>query len=349
MSAPEPLSFPSVPEAVSVKLPWVVRRLPSDFEFRWGRLGEAKVGDLLLCEVEKLSLHGRLETQEGRRAKLYEGDHVVCTPGNRYASSLLEGVAEICGDHADMLSASGVCGRVVARNDKTNIPTSLRVLAQAYVDAVPLNLRSFAMKTPGAVSREPFWFLVVGTDMDVGKTSACAALIYGMVKAGYRVAAAKLTGTASGRDLGAYHDAGAMPVHDFLDLGLPSTAGCPVKEVNRVAYALMDHVAAAGVDVGVLEVADGVHQFEAEGLIDGLGERGAETAVIVAARESLSAVWAVDRIARAGLRPAAVSGVVTSSPLARREVEARCGVECIRTAELADRGVDLMAAAGIAK
>jgi hypothetical protein len=109
----------------------------------------------------------------------------------------------------------------------------------------------------------------------------------------------------------------------------------------------MAHVAAAGVDVGVLEVADGLQQFETGGLIEGLGERSAQTAVIIAAQESLAAVAAVEHIARAGLRTAAVSGVLTNSPLARREVEMNCGVECIRTAELAGRGVDLMTAASM--
>jgi hypothetical protein len=169
-----------------------------------------------------------------------------------------------------------------------------------------------------------------------------------LVSSGYRVGAAKLTGTASGRDVGAYCDAGASPVYDFLDLGLPSTAGCSVQEIKRVAFALMDHVTAAGVDVGVLEVADGLLQLETEALIARLSERDAETVVILAARESLAAVAAVERIARAGLPVAAVSGVLTSSPLARREVEMNCGVACIRTAELGHIGVGLMQAVTIA-
>jgi len=138
---------------------------------------EPQVGDLLLCEVVSIGIHGRVETGSGSREKLYVGDRIVCAVANRYATSLLEAVAEIGDGEVDMISASGLCGRVVARAKKAAAPTKLRVLGQAFVESAPLNLRTCMLESPPhRLGTEPRWVVVVGSAMDSGKTTACAAI-----------------------------------------------------------------------------------------------------------------------------------------------------------------------------
>jgi hypothetical protein len=318
----------------ATKSTWVTRRVPSDFSLQWRPLQQPKVGDLLLCELIAPSLHSRVETSGGGRSKLYPGDRVVCAMGNRYATSLLEGVAEVEGDRADLLSASGVCGRVVQLCEKTARPTTLRVLGQAFGPDGPVNLRDFAMPIGPSPSPRPDVVLVVGSAMDSGKTTACAAIINGLRSAGVRVGAAKLTGTASARDFGSYRDAGADPVCDFLDAGWPSTAGCSTDQLARVVDLLLGHAAARRIGTVVVEIADGLLQGETSALLGHLLTGSHHIRVVFTARESLAAVAGVERLRRLGYDVAAVGGIVTNSPLARREVELASGVPCVPTARL---------------
>jgi hypothetical protein len=316
----------------ATKSTWVTRRLEEPV--CWTAPGAPVIGDVLLCEVVSPSLHGRVETADGRRARLYPGDLIACAVGSRYATSLLEGVGEIDGPVIDLLSASGLCGKCVGRNEKAARPTRLRVLAQAFVGDQPLNLSSLALPSPPVACAEPAWVVVVGSAMDSGKTTACASLIQGLHSSGYRVGAAKVTGTASARDFGSFQDAGADPVLDFLDVGLPSTAGCSPAELRRVIAALVGHLRARPLHAAVLEVADGLLQSETAVVIGELGERLERPRAVLTARESLAAVAGVERLVAMGYEVAAVSGVLTNSPLASREVERACGVSCIPTALL---------------
>jgi hypothetical protein len=324
---------------------WVTRRVPPGVVLEWLAPDRPKSGDLLLCEVVTPSLHSRLETSTGERSKLYPGDQIVCAVAARYASSLLEAVPEIDGERVDLISASGLCGRVVRRSDGVAAPTRLRVLGQAFQAGQPVNLTCFALAAPVGEACEPSWALVVGSDMDSGKTTVCASLIHGAVSRGLRVAAAKLTGTCSARDPGSFRDAGAKPVLDFLDCGVPSTAGCSIDELVTIRRSLVAHMRAADVDLAVLEIADGLLQPETAGLMMALREFLPDPWVVLTTRESLAAQAGVDRLRRLGYHVAAVSGIVSSSPLASREVERSSGIRCLAPDDLAAEFRPALAAA----
>jgi molybdopterin-guanine dinucleotide biosynthesis protein len=317
-----------------VKSTWVTRHLPRDLPVTWEPPSDAIAGDLLLCEVVRTGLHGRVETASGSRRKLYAGDRIVCALANRYATSLLEAVARTDRDHADMVAASGLCGTVVTHTSKASNPTRLHLLGRAYVGSDPLNLRALPRPVPGPPGPEPRWIIVVGSAMDSGKTTACASVIRGLVDAGHMVAAAKLTGTASGRDFGAFRDAGADPVVDFLDAGRASTAGCTREELSSTADYLFARVREASVDWGVIEIADGLLQRETRMLLELVRSAAPNADIVVTTRESLSAVAAVELLNSFALRTVALSGLFTNSPLAREEAEASSNVSAVRTSEL---------------
>jgi hypothetical protein len=145
-----------------------------------------------------------------------------------------------------------------------------------------------------------------------------------------------LTGTASSRDLYAFRDAGANPALDFLDCGWPSTAGCPTGELVDIAGTLVSALRGASVNVAVLEIADGLLQPETAALLVDLRPLLGVPSVVFTARESIAAVAGVERLTALGYWVSAVSGVVTNSPLACREIELGAGVRCIRTADLGE-------------
>jgi len=319
---------------ISVKSTWVTHRVPDGLE--WAPVASPRIGDLLLCRVESLGIHGRVETTTGSRQKLYIGDRIAVALANRYATSLLEAVAEVDGEHVDMISASGLCGRVVRRAKKASNPTRLRIEAQAHLDGVPYNLRSSALARPNLTNEgQPRWIVVVGSAMDSGKTTACASIIRGLVESGHTVGAGKLSGTASARDLGSYRDAGALPFLDFLDAGWPTTVGCTERELLEVVDLVTDTIRVASVDCGVLEIADGVLQPDTEFLLGAItAHLGSSVEVVLTVREALSAVAGSERLMSSGLDLAAVSGLLTNSPMACREAEQALRAPCVPTNEL---------------
>ena len=323
-----------VPWAPVTKSTWVTRRVPTDAAIAWDVPDAPAVGDLLLCEVVRTGIHGRIETMSGGRSKLYPGDHIVCVPGARYATSLLRATAEVGLETADMISASGVCGRVVSRNRGVSTPTKLRVLAQGFKDGAPVNIRSFALGTPAEEVSVPRWILVVGSAMDSGKTTACSSLVRGLAQSGARVGAMKLTGTASSRDVGSFRDAGATVVLDFLDAGWPSTAGCVGPQLVDIVATLAGHLRATPIDCGVIEIADGLLQPETAAMVQELPGALGEFETVLTVRESLAAVAGVELMGRWGHRVSAVAGLVTNDPLSSREIEQVCGVPCVPTAQL---------------
>lgn len=320
-----------------VKSTWVTRRVPSALPVTWEQPQDPQVGDLVLCEVLSIGIHGRAETVTGGRSKLYPGDRIVCAVGNRYATSLLEAVAEVGVDQVDLISASGLCGHVVNRSKKATVPTALRPVGQAFLDGTAVNLSSFVVEDPMTILSEPRWIVVVGSAMDSGKTTACAATIRGLVSSGSRVGAVKLTGTASARDFGSFRDAGASPVLDFLDVGWPSTVGCTATELAAILARTADQLRGEGVDWGVIEIADGILQTETMLLLKTLAVSLGPVAVVVTTRESLAAIAAFDILDGIGLEVSAISGLLTNSPLACREVELARAVPCIPTYELGRR------------
>ncbi len=320
----------------TLKSTWATRRVPPDLDVAWLTPSGARPGDVLLCEVLRTGIHGRVETAVGARSKIYAGDHIAFVAGARYATSMLEAVADVSGPTIDMISASGLCGRVVSRSRDTNSPTRLRPLAQAFHQGQPVNVADFALAPPlASVSApEPRWVVVVGSSMDSGKTTACVSAIRGLRQAGLEVGAAKITGTASARDFGSFRDAGATPVVDFLDAGWASTVDLSAAQLAELLRNLTGHLTRTGVACGVLEIADGLLQRETRELLPIVAEQLPGCDVVLTVGDGLGAVAGAEILRSAGLSLTTVSGLVTNSPLACREAEAVLGLPTTPTSQL---------------
>jgi hypothetical protein len=298
---------------------------------------QPRAGDLVLARVDTLGQHARLELRTGRRAHLFPGDEIVVSYGNRYAPDQFE--AELPGGlgPCHLVAAGGIASLMRSCHARMDEPTTIVPVGLLLdSDGSRLNLASWALDPPPPVTHRPHTLVIVGSTMNSGKTTTAANLIKGLVRAGRRVGAAKVTGTGAGGDVWFMSDSGANPVLDFTAMGLASTYLAGAAVVERCFTSLHDHLAAAGVDTVVLEVADGVYQQETSSLLRSPAFAERVDGVIFAASDALGAEGAVAHMRELDLPLIAISGVVSSSPLATREARRACGVPVADTAMLSD-------------
>ena len=298
-------------------------------------LATARTGDLVLCEVTEINQHGRLQLATKRYKKGYVGDLFVACVGDRYAPDQYQGRAEITDQVGHLLAGGGVVGTVEKAHERMGPPTRVRPLG-LLVDAggSVINVSRYGL-AKRAIPADLTVLGVFGASMNAGKTTAAVSLAYGLSRAGYRVAGAKITGTGSFGDFLAFEDAG-VAMFDFTDAGLASTYRVPVARIEEGFETLAGHAAAAGAEIVVAEIADGVFQKETAAILRASRIRDRLDGILFAAPDALGSVGGVQVLGRHGLRPFAVSGMVTRSPLASQEAFAETGVPHIARQHLCD-------------
>lgn len=301
---------------------------------RTGRRPEA--GDVILARVTKLGQHRRIENVHGRRGDLYVGDEIIVAYGNRYAPDQFEAyVPEDLGP-CDLVAGGGVAARTTCRHAAIKPATQIEVIgALMQGDGRALNLADFAIIAPARL-RPARVIAVVGSSMNAGKTTTVAGIVHGLTRAGFRVGAAKLTGTGSGGDLWSMRDAGAALAVDFTDAGHASTFGVAPEELGRVTGSLLAQLDEAGMDIAVVEIADGLLQGETAALIETGHAKGWFDAVVFAAADAMGAAFGCAWLMQRGITPLAVSGLVSASPLAAREAERATGIGIAALCDLRD-------------
>lgn len=326
------------PNTLHAKWAFTTRRVVrDDFHSMLPDVSAAKAGDLLYARVVSLGQHDAIRVASARQARLYLGDLVVVAVGARYAPDQFEARAEIARGGCDLIAAGGLAGYVVGRHASMKAPTRLAPLGLlADARLVPLNLSRY--RVPRALSGlRPRVTAVVGTSMNAGKTTAMACFINGLSNAGYRVGAAKITGTGAPKDLFEYIDAGAVCAVDFTDAGFATTFGATATEVEDIATSLVAHLAAQECDHVVVEIADGLLQQETRALLVSTFFRQFADKVLFAAVDALGAIQGAQFLRAQGLPLLAVTGCMTSSPLAAREAEAEMDVPVVPTFALQRR------------
>jgi hypothetical protein len=296
-----------------------------------------KAGDLVLARVDAVGYHSALQLPEGRRKHLFIGDEIVVAYGNRYAPNQFEAVVPKTLGPCQLVAAGGVAGKALSwhasvSKSATQI-TPLGILTDAAGRAV--NLRDHALPSVDRLPAPwPPTIAVVGTAMDSGKTQTAAHLVRGLAVAGLQTGYAKVTGTGSGGDTWLLKDAGAHPVLDFTDAGLVSTYLASPVEVQRVFVTLMAHLMKSRVDAVVLEIADGVLQEETAALLESTVFREVVGGILFASGDAMGAVAGHTWLRSRNLPLIGLSGVLTSSPLQRRESARETGLPVYSRQEL---------------
>ncbi len=301
---------------------------------RSGRRPQA--GDLILARVTSLGQHRRIENIHGRRGNLYLGDEIIVAYGNRYAPDQFEAyVPEDLGP-CHLVAGGGIAARATCRHSGIRPATGIEVIGSLlHSDGRAINLADFATAQPSC-SRPARVIAVVGSSMNAGKTTTVAGIVHGLTRAGFRVGAAKLTGTGSGGDLWSMRDAGAALAVDFTDAGHASTFCVAPDELGRITQSLLARLAGDGADIGVIEIADGLLHDETAQLVELGHQSGWFDGFLFAAADAMGAAFGCNWLAERAITPLAVSGVVSASPLASREARRTTGVDIATLAELRD-------------
>lgn len=288
-----------------------------------------KSGDIGLFIVESLGKHKSIQSDSGRNVAILKGDIIMAAFGNRYATSQFEGyVPEAPTTVLDILGAGGVVGILKSKNAAFEDiePTKLRLIG--YVceigsDEVINSIGRSEKIVPftGQKSDATRVILSLGASMDSGKTTSAAFLVHGLKNAGARVGFIKLTGTYYTKDKDFVFDCGADVIADFGDLGYPSTFLCSKEELLSIYQTLLNKLAVHNLDFIVMEIADGLYQRETHMLLNDNEFKKTISNTLFSSADSLSAIQGISWLSEQNLRPFAICGLFTMSPLLIQEVE----------------------------
>lgn len=352
----ERIKFGSKELARTIKIGYATRLIPlTSYSYAALTPGQSpKVGDLVLAQIKKLGRHQKLDDQHGRHRLLLEGDWIIGVYGHRYATDQFEGEVPEDTSRCQILSIGGVCGFVKSRHATMPAPTELEVLGFIYDgQGHQLNLLDFGLVAsadqpvpPALIYPEgshncdtgisqPRVIIVTGASMNSGKTTTAACLIQGLNRAGYRVAAGKITGTACGNDKWSFEDHGAVKSLDFSDCGFPSTYLCEPRQLIQIYRTLYHTLCREEPDFVVMELADGIVQRETALLLNNVEFRRSISNIFYAAGDSLAVEAGIRWLKGRGYRVTAFSGLISTSPLARLEAEALVGLSSYTREELA--------------
>jgi len=279
-------------------------------------------GDLVLARVQNLGHHKRLQLPTGRRARLFPGDEIIVAYGDRYAPQQFEALVPRSLGPCHLVASGGVAAHALTWHSQIQAPTEIEPIGLLVSQSGRrLNLRDWGLGQRPSGRRPPVVVAVAGTAMDAGKTTAGAHLVRGIRRAGLSVGTAKVTGTGACNDFDWMRDAGAGVVLDFTDAGYVSTHRLGTPVLVNIAATLLDQLAAAAVDVALLEIADGLAQPETAALLESDWALAAIDAVMFCAGDALGASAGLEWLARRRHRVLCVSGLLTAAPLAIRETE----------------------------
>ncbi len=286
-----------------------------------------QVGDVVYCRVTTISQHVRLENKQGRIHDLYKGSEFIGVFGNRYAPDQFEAIVPNRRTrNVDLFSWGGLVGQVLHKNDAMRDPTQVEILGSIYnAEGKPINTLNYQLvrqRTEKVKKPRAKMILVCGTAMNSGKSTTAAAIIWSLKRAGHHVRAAKVTGTASLKDILLMNDAGAKHFADFTFLGYPSTYMLGLPELEEIFNSLDLRYANNPENYWVVEFADGISQRETAMLLHSEMVRDRIDRLVFCAADTFGAIGGVEMLrSEFGLEPAAVSGICTSSPLFIQEIK----------------------------
>ena len=312
----------SLNKIVGMIYPSVCRNIPLDLKWTI-EPGVGHIGDLVAVQVEESEIIPKVELACGRMRRVYDGEVLLAALGPRWAPKEYCGTVSTDGIRffeqggtdcmLSLLVDSGIVGVCTSRASGIPKPISIRSKGLLSSGGKTLNLKDFSIITCEPLSTLPPLIVVVGTAMEVGKTACAGTCINGFSKRGFKIAAAKLTGIASVRDLLVYSDAGAVGVYDFLDAGIPITLhrnGMPLIAKKIIHQLLVDYRP----DLVIIELAASILLPANEALLNDPDIKKAISAVILAAGDEVGAVGGVNILRRSyGITPHAVTGLVCNT------------------------------------
>jgi hypothetical protein len=299
-----------------------------------------KAGDLVLCEVTRLRQHCRIELINGRRSRMFVKDKIIVCYGDRYAPDQFESIVPDDLSACHLVAGGGIASKMRHKSPKVKPATEIQpigLIGNNKGEVINLSDYKILQKHHIKNLNIPL-FLVAGSSMNAGKTTTVANIIKGLVADGYEVGAAKVTGTGSGGDLWHFIDAGVKTVIDFTDAGYVSTYKVEMSQLITAFEDMVMHLQAQAVDAIVIEVADGLLQQETEQLLCSPIVQQATSGIFYSAGDSSSSIYGSKWLQQQGYHVIGVSGVVSSNPLAKTEVENNLTIPVFMKTDLTQAG-----------
>lgn len=290
-----------------------------------------ETGDYVMVEVVTAPDRAGVELPTGRVARIVEGDAVVSALGRRYATLEVVGDWREVGDDGRMeiLSGGGILGRCTSKSLLLPDLPEVAYRGHLVADGEKLSMRDFVAPVSGRAWATPT-ILIVGTSMSAGKTTAARNILRQLRRLGVRALGAKLTGAGRYHDIQTMGDAGADPILDFVDVGLPSTV-VPEEEYRQALAALLSRMAAAEADVAVVEAgASPLEPYNGRVAVEAI--EGSVAFTVLCASDPYAAVGVIEGFGR---RPDLVSGIAASTEAGIALAERLTG---IRALNVRDRG-----------
>jgi len=295
-----------------------------------------RTSDYVLAEVIDPGQQNRVEFSTGRLASYDRGDLLMGALGVRHATLEATGDWRSIGPDLNMhmLTGAGLMGQATSVSAVLGSLARVRYLGHASREGSVVRMTDFVPDLEPVPYRTPT-ILVIGTSMSAGKTTAARVIVRLLHEAGLRVAGAKLTGAGRYRDILSMGDAGADPIIDFVDAGLPSSVCDPVR-YRDAAQHLLTRIATSGVDVAVIEAgASPLEPYNGETAVAALGS--AVRLTVLAASDPYAVLGVVHAFDR---RPDLVTGITASTHAGIELVERLTG---LRTLDVRDADEELRA------
>jgi hypothetical protein len=297
------------------------------------------VGDLVFGEVSELGHHCLIESKSGRLHTLNVGTRAIFVFGNRYAPDQYEGIVpDSSQEFVELFSRGGVIGEVKTQNQLVGVTTKIKVLG--YVcdnEGKVVNTTDYVLISPKNDTRTKAGakvILCIGTTMNSGKTHAAAACCYALSSMGKSVRAAKITGTASLKDILLMNDCGADHVADFTYFGYPSSYMMDEEKLLNMFHTFDMKYGNNPKNYIVIEFADGIFQRETAMLLKMPEIQKRISKLVFCAPDSTAVFGGLYALQdKFGLVPDAISGLCSSSPLAIREIQQFSDIPILQSME----------------
>ena len=302
--------------------------------------GNGEKGDIVLIMIEsdpEKCFLKYVRSPGNEKIFLKKGDVLLSALSDRYAATLLK--AKVpgklkAGDTIDLIQQGGESG-IIESSRKGFVNTKVKFLGFAGSNGKKMNMMNYALPIHHEEGKTNL-VIIVGTNMEAGKTTTTAKLCEAMTGLGKKICCGKLTGIGSVYDTGEYEKAGAAKVLGIIDAGWPSTAGLSLDELEDAFKRIYGNLLLEKPDYILIEIADGILQRETAMLLHSEFLKKYSPAYILACNDSLGAYGGMVVLRdEHKIIPKSITGKGTMTELGREEIKNITGIEAFNPIEQA--------------
>jgi hypothetical protein len=274
-----------------------------------------------------------VEAVSGRSMAITPEDCFLATPGYRESVRwVVGGVPEgglVPGEDYSFLSESGVMGELIGPSPvPQGLGRATYLGAVLGADGNLLRLKDFTVRAaPGATDVGAPVYLVLGTSVEVGKTTAGITLLRTLRSKGHQdVLVLKATGTTSVTEASAYLDFGAARVFDCIDFGVATTFPCGRADAPEIFGQALDLCLSLPADAVLIECGGDVVGTSVPEFLQCLRPRRSKLTTILAAFDPFGALGAKHVLKEMDMTVDLITGPCTDTPTSQQRTQTLCEI-----------------------